>query len=152
MSAQSVKLDPTDIDSRTRLIEGLILDEFTHLWVSDEFISPIVSVLNQLPTKDLEALADTDFVFLAPSNILGLVFTWQRKVEVGQRVVYLSPALLSLPTTDLRAMVAHELAHVLLKHDDAPSSQAAKVAEQGENEADEMVKRWGFTIPNSFKR
>jgi hypothetical protein len=152
MTTPSAKLDSTDVGLRTRLIEGLILDESTHSWVCDEFIPPIQRVLSLLPTNDLEALVETDFLFLAPADHLGLVFTWPRTVSTGQRVVYLSPKLLSLPTTELQAIVAHELAHVLLNHDDAPSSQAAEIAAEGEKEADEMLKKWGFAIPNSFKR
>jgi hypothetical protein len=153
MADQNSESDEFQFDVRQSMIEGLVLDRSTHAWVAHEFIGPILTVLRRLPTKDIEALNEREFLFVAPPpNFLGLVFAWPRSIKVGQKIVYFSPILLSLPPEEIYATVAHELAHVLLDHDDAPSARAREIAEEGDRQADDFVKAWGFAIPSSWNR
>jgi hypothetical protein len=129
-----------------RLIESLIRDGSTHLWVGDEFFRHICSVLERLPIDVLRQLGEKEFRFLAPERVYGRVCRWNRPLQTGEIVVFLSPELLGRPLEEIQADIAHELAHLLLGHEEAPVPDAAQEARNGENEADALVRSWGFEL------
>ena len=60
--------------------------------------------------------------------------------------VYLAPELEEAPLGEVISVVAHELAHVLLKHN-APGTHGGPEVEK---EADALIRSWG--IPPSYER
>lgn len=68
-------------------------------------------------------------------------------------IVYLSPELLSAPLEEIRGVIAHELAHVFLGHDEVsmPLGQAEIVGNRDEDAADRLAESWGFKLPASYR-
>lgn len=123
--------------------------------MADVFKFHIEYVLRHLPTDVLSKLNDIEFRFLAPDPIfLGLVTQLHRRKDLERRgkvrrrtletVVYLSPKLIGKGDDEIRGVIAHELAHLFLGHKDDPSINAAQEAEDGEREANELARKWGF--------
>jgi hypothetical protein len=46
----------------------------------------------------------------------------------------------------IQAVIALELAHVFLGHEESPSADARRQAEDDERQADDLVQRWGFDL------
>ena len=97
-----------------------------------------------------------DFVFFAPFDVLGAAFpVAQLRLPKSREgfVVYLAMDILRQPPIeDALFYVAHELAHVLLRHGiDDPSfgsrAGAQRYAEGNEQAADELAISWGFALP-----
>jgi hypothetical protein len=146
---ESMMNDPaanTPALERERHIENLLLDGSTHLWMADKFVPLIKSVLQQIPIDALEQLEASDFQFLAPEECLGRVTRLSHSYNQGDLVVFLSPELLRLPPEGAQAAIAHELAHVVLNHEEDASENAREDAEKGERDADGLVGRWGFNV------
>lgn len=136
-------------NERQRLIESLLLDGSTHLWIAETFVPHIQAVLEHIPLDYLRQLAEKDFRFLAPERVLGRVTQWNHALAIGDFVVFLSPELLTLSEEEIRTVIAHELAHLLLGHTEALSLSARHEAEKGERQADDLAKSWGFnSLPN----
>jgi Zn-dependent protease with chaperone function len=138
-------------EEREYLISQLI-DEWRNISLSIEFRNHIVDVLNSpnLPINQLRILAESDISFFAPGpNILGQVR--ELKPSIG-RIVYFSPRLLEMPS-DIKAIIAHELAHVVLEHGEEPSSteEVSAAARDDEKEADKLAESWGFRVPESYR-
>lgn len=97
-----------------------------------------------------------DFVFFAPFSVFGAAFpVAQLKLPKSREgfVVFLAMDILREPAIeDALFCVAHELAHVLLKHGhDDPTftdhDSAQRYAEANEHAADELAESWGFALP-----
>ena len=136
-----------EVSERERLIENLILDRSTHLWVADDFVPRIRNVLDRLPLANLKQLDEKDFKFLASEGFKGRAFRLSHNCSVGDLVVFLSPELLALPPESSEAVIAHELAHVLLDHEEIWLPNAHDEAERDEREADDLIRSWGFEPP-----
>jgi hypothetical protein len=52
----------------------------------------------------------------------------------------------------IRFTIAHEIAHIVLGHQECLSADAHAEAESGEREADELAQSWGFVRPEKFNR
>ena len=111
-------------------------------------------VLCRIPETDYRWLADAIDTFSwfipqawkrASCELFPLTFTESpltqgaRRVK-GARVVYLSPTLERTPPDVLVAIVAHELAHLVLKHSLWPGRRY----DAQEEEADHRICQWGF--------
>ena len=141
-----------EMSERERLIENLILDRSMHLWVADDFVPRIRSVLDRLPLANLKQLGEKEFKFLAPERLWGRVFHLPHSCSSADLVVFLSPELLALPPESSEAVIAHELAHVLLGHEETWLPSARDEALRGEREADDLARSWGFEPPPLFDR
>lgn len=102
-------------------------------------------VLSQIPPESLEKLRASEFSWYAPDPwTLGHV-TPQAE---GGRMIYLSTKLETLNEKIVRAVIAHELAHVALDHTLIPKFNTQELPEdwykRQEREAWELVERWGF--------
>ena len=133
-------------DVREHLVESVYLDGSRVLWVDETFHHQIVSVLRQLPNEALAELCDRDFKFLTPGPFLGRATRLDKSLNRGDGVIFLSPELLRSEET-LRFVIAHELAHVVLGHEEEPCEDARVVAEQGEKAANDLAESWGFPRP-----
>jgi Zn-dependent protease with chaperone function len=112
-------------------------------------------VLTRIPENDYRRLAgaiDTFSWFIPQTwkrgscELFPLTFHEEQPTDgarpiQGALVIYLSPTLQRTPADVLVAIVAHELAHVVLKHNlfTSPSQYDAQ-----EEEADRLVCQWGF--------
>jgi hypothetical protein len=140
-------VDENNVTERERCIEDLLLDGTTHLWVEEPFFSLIKSVLEQLPLEVLKQLREKEFRFLAPNRrFLGRVTRLDHNYRSGELLVFLSPELLLHPLKKIHAVIAHELAHVFLGHEETPSADARRQGEDDERHADDLVQRWGFDL------
>ncbi len=129
-----------------------LIDEPRNISLSTEFRNYLVDVLNSpnLPINQLQILAESDISFFASEpNILGRVFEWKRSIG---RIVYFSPTILEMPS-DIKAIIAHELAHVVLGHREESSSTAevSAAARHDEKETDKLAESWGFRVPESYR-
>jgi hypothetical protein len=132
---------------RERCIESLLLDGSTHLWVADSFFPLIKSVLQRLPLEALEQLMEKEFCFLAPDRCCGRVTRLDHNYRSGKLLVFLSPELLDQPSPEgIQTVIAHELAHVVLGHEESGSADARQEAAEGECQADDLIQRWGFDL------
>ena len=136
---------------REYLISQLI-DESQNISLSTEFRNHIVDVLSSknLPINQLRILAESDISFFASGpNILGRVLELNRSIG---RIVYFSPTLLEIPS-DIKAIIAHELAHVVLGHGQESSSteEVSAAARHDEKKADKLAESWGFRVPESYR-
>ena len=138
-------------EEREYLISQLI-DECRNISLSAEFRNHIVDVLSSpnFPIDQLLILAESDISFFAPEpNILAQEFELNRAIG---RIVYLSPTLLEMPS-DIKAVIAHELAHVVLGRREESSStvDVSAAARHDEKEADDLAESWGFRVPESYR-
>jgi hypothetical protein len=145
-------------NDRDEFISKLI-DTTENVWLGCEFLEHVRFVLGRIPIDVLELLAGNsenylpvcDIAFFAPdSNFLGRVLD---STCTNGRIVYLSPILLSQPVEDVRAVIAHELAHVFLNHEDTPLpvGEWRALGTKNEEAADQLAESWGFKLPNSYK-
>ena len=118
----------------------------------------IAQVVTQIPQDDytrLVDLIDTFLWFIPHEDMYGELypFPWtvapppsasETSLQLKQyaKVLYLSPVLETKPLAIVRAVVAHELAHVLLGHD--VYVLGPDKSERQEAEAWDRVKAWGF--------
>jgi hypothetical protein len=137
-------------DVHEYLIEQVYLDRSTVLWVDETFYQNILSVLQQLPNEALAELSERDFKFLAPGPFLGRVTRLDNSLNIGDRVIFLSPELLGRSEEAIRFVIAHELAHVVLGHEEEPCEDARAAAEQDEKAADHLAESWGFRRPQDI--
>ena len=137
-----------------------------HQTLRDEVVSPegpmgkldkrhiaIVEVLRRLPEDAYRSFAeqiDRIHWFVPHYNVHGMVepvFATDEfeiipgKIAKGNRVIYFSPRLENEPLVVIVGVVAHELAHIALKHSIAPPRK--EYAEQ-EKEVSEALCNWGF--------
>lgn len=109
----------------------------------------VAEVLCRIPEPDYQRLANLvdDFIWFIPHQSCGAMvypFPWTRK-EDGLKpyavVLYLSPTMERWGFEVIVASVAHELAHLLLRHKliTAPEQYAAQ-----EKEAWDLIRNWGF--------
>lgn len=134
------------VSERQRLLESLILDGTRCLWVAEEYVDQISRVLGQMPLRDLRRLSELEFWFLAPDRLFGRTTRMGHSVHQGERIVFLSPELLGEQQQDISAVIAHELAHVLLGHEEEASPDARPEAENSERDADALIRDWGFQL------
>jgi hypothetical protein len=151
-------MEENEDDDREYFISKIIDGMFSYL--DSAYLPHVLTVLNAVPIADLKKLAKSDAaLFAIDPNRLGLV--------LGPRsfwgpIIYLSPALPSLPESEIRAVIAHEFAHVALGHMNPPEKDALdKSAESGEKTAyelgksdektaDKLAESWGFKLPQSY--
>jgi hypothetical protein len=148
-----------------------ILDSDNFIWVAPRFLPHLRFVLKRLSQSDLQKVSDYDARFFAPDpNFLGRVFAPERTIYAPQlienttqsaehsRIVYLSPQLLGKPDDEIHFAIGHEIAHVVLGHDElpppygAPPREAALVeGTRDEDAADELARSWGFIGPKKWE-
>ena len=58
----------------------------------------------------------------------------------------------ALSDEQIQFTIAHELAHVVIVHQERVSSDAHADAESGEREADDLSQSWGFVRSEKFNR
>jgi hypothetical protein len=106
-------------------------------------------VLCRIPESDYQKLTELvdDFLWFVPSQFCGAMvhpFPWTRK-ETGLKpyavVLYLCPTMERWGFDVIVASVAHELAHLVLRHNLRPSHAQS---EQQEREAWDLIRKWGF--------
>jgi predicted metal-dependent peptidase len=62
------------------------------------------------------------------------------------KILYFSPLLFDASQEQIRFTIAHEIAHVVLRHlDDSPN--ARDTGERQERDADAFAEQWGFKRP-----
>ena len=140
-----------DLNDDRQYFVSQLIDGSRKSWLGRDFLIPLLDVLNSphVSTNVLKQLAEDEFIFFAPDrNFVGRVFDISPTTE---RIVYLSPELLE-PSHDIRAVIAHELAHLFLRHEEAPipSESASVTARRNEQEADKLAESWGFKLPPSY--
>jgi predicted SprT family Zn-dependent metalloprotease len=139
-------------DVRRNMIEGLILDQSTHIWsprnTLDLSMKSSIVCLMRLSTR----LARQTFYSsrLQDNSVAWYSMLMSRLSRDGQ--LFICPPYLDEPLEQIRATIAHELAHVFLHHSESPCESVAEVAEKQEKEAVEVVKKWGFTIPHILQK
>ena len=146
-------IDPTpemmDRQNRETVIVSL-LGNVNGNWPCSDFYAHLEKVLWKLPAEVLETLYDRIGIIFAPSK-----FAWGRVMTLSLRdgyCVYFSPCLLDEATTVIEGVIAHELAHVYLGHEEAPvpdTQDSMDVATHNEREADRVATAWGFEQPQS---
>ena len=145
-------------NDRDNFISKLI-DDTENMWLGCEFLKHVRFVLGRIPIDVLELLAGNDqkympgcdIAFFAPDrNVLGRVLD---RTCTNGRIVYLSPVLLTRSAEKVRAVIAHELAHVFLNHEDTPVpvGEAHALGTKNEEAADQLAESWGFKLPDSYK-
>jgi len=134
-------------DVREHLVESVYLDGSRVLWVDETFHHQIVSVLRHLPNEALAELSERGFKFLAPGPFLGRATRLDKSLNRGDGVIFLSPELLRRSEETFRFVIAHELATVVLGHEEEPCEDARAVDEQDEKAADDLAESWGFPRP-----
>ena len=136
------------------------LDQVAGLWPSEGgLVAPdkdqsnrhlaIAEVLCSMPEDSYRKLADqadSFSWFLPPVETLGLCYPFGGIVEDEKkryvRVLYLSPQLESAAFSSILAVVAHELAHLVLGHDLFPSGPDEYNAQEAA--AWKLAADWGF--------
>jgi len=144
------ELSNTDESDRDYLT-AKVLDQGNKLEIAPAFISKLQLVFAKLPLNVLKALSDLEPVFLAPGQELGRVFGSHPTIHEEMPIVYLSPELLNLPEEHAQGVIAHELAHLYLRHSEEFSKDPLGDAYRGELEADLLAESWGFTLPAERK-
>lgn len=129
-----------------------LMDESRNICLSTGLRNHIVDVLSSqnFPINHLRILAESNISFFSPeTNILGQVFEWNRAIG---RIVYFSPKLMELPS-DIKGVIAHELAHVFLQHGDEllSAGEASAIARRDEDEADKLAESWGFPVSEAYR-
>jgi len=107
-------------------------------------------VLCDIPEDDYQTLVDMidDFNWFIPDvDLWGTVRPFIASSEEEgyarhAKVLYLSPTLENFTIEQIIAVVAHELAHLLLGQSVFPESVSD--SEEGEDEAWELVMKWGY--------
>ena len=143
-------------DRKLRLVQQILAEHSEPRSCGPMFRDMIAATLERMPTDALEELAQVDFVFVAPFGVLGAAFpVAQLRLPKSRSgfVVFLSMDILREPAIeDALFYVAHELAHVLLRHGhDDPTfgsrAGAQRYAEGNEQAADALAISWGFAPP-----
>src|SRR5260221_2481818 len=142
--------------AKVKLIRQILAEHSEPHSCGAMFRDMIAATLIRMPADALEEIAQVDFVFFAPFGVFGAAFPVAQlrlpKSRAGF-VVYLAIDILRQPSIEEALFyVAHELAHVLLRHgiDDATFTDracAVRYAEANEQAADELAQSWGFTVP-----
>ena len=107
-------------------------------------------VLCDIPEDDYQTLVDMidDFNWFIPDvDLWGTVKPFAASaLEKGHarhaKILYLSPTLEQFAIEQVIAVVAHELAHLILCHRMFPES--VEEQKEGEDEAWELVRKWGY--------
>jgi hypothetical protein len=145
-------------DDREDFILKIIDGMFSYL--DSAYLPHVKSVLNSAPITDLEKLADSNVALFAIDPNFSALTLDPRSFDGP--IIYLSPHLLSRPESEIRAVIAHEFAHVVLGHMNPPEVNALdKRAESGEKTtyelaksdeeaADRLAESWGFKLPQSY--
>jgi hypothetical protein len=128
---------------KEKLIEdGLVADQRsrTSAAVGNIRASPmrgsLVDVLCRLPEHEYQMLKDSRIWFFTPDRGID---GWNGRIPPNMsQIIYLAPHLEEYERKDCMLIVAHEVAHAVLGHTDAPSSPEL------ENEAWSKVIQWGF--------
>jgi hypothetical protein len=117
----------------------------------------IIEVLRRIPEADLQELdkfADTFIWYTTHYEILAAVMPFYSthpggplpsislSFEPYAKVLYLSPLLADVDPDVAVAAVAHEPAHIILDH--KPDNLLDEEYERQENEAWDLVRKWGF--------
>ena len=74
---------------------------------------------------------------------------------VPEIVIYFSPSLEDEPQEKVDFTVAHEFAHVYLRHHEEDESMITWIPyleQPTEVEADDLVKQWGYSVPEDRLR
>jgi hypothetical protein len=106
-------------------------------------------VLRRIPKKDYRTLTKMidDFLwFIPPDSVRGKIHpfpctTEEEGLVPHAKVLYLSPSLEKGAFDITVAIVAHELAHLVLGHNMYPKAQEAVAQEDA---AWELIRKWGF--------
>ncbi len=142
--------------TKLRLVREILRDRCEPRSCGPMFRDIIAATLMRMPTDALEELAQVDFVFFAPFSVFGAAFpAAQLRLPKSREgfVVFLSIDIFREPPIEEALFyVAHELAHVLLRHgvDDprfTDRTDAQRYAEANEQAADELAISWGFALP-----
>jgi hypothetical protein len=142
--------------AKVKLIRQILAEHSEPRSCGPMFRDMIAATLMRMPTDALEELAQVDFVFFAPFSVFGAAFpAAQLRMPKSREgfVVYLAMDILRQPPVeDALFYVAHEMAHVLRRHehDDpefADHDSAQRYAEANEQAADELAISWGFALP-----
>jgi hypothetical protein len=128
-----------------------IIDGMTS-YLDPAYLPHVLAVLNSVPIANLEKIAeDNAALFAIDPNRFGQVLDPR---SFDGPIVYLSPKLLSYPEGEIRAVIAHEFAEVVLDHDEhaEPGEKTAyELAKSNEEAADKLAESWGFKLPQSYK-
>jgi Zn-dependent protease with chaperone function len=92
----------------------------------------------------VQEVFDLSVLVMAPGPAInGRVYP---RLQIPREIIYLAPLLETLPQEEVDFVVAHEFAHSLLGHGDW-----AKNPSTIEQDTDELVKHWGFVVPDRRK-
>ena len=130
------------------MLEFVTLRPKTSSAMGRVFASVPIQILNKLPTV----------IVLAPRGVYGLTFRVPSfLVADGAMIIYLNETLEKRPQRRVDSVVAHELAHVVLRHPRyavIPKTfrELDHREQRVENEADKMIESWGFVAANSGRK
>ncbi len=124
---------------RGRVTFEEIWDRFVdHRWFDDDRTQTIVALQVLAERVPEDVLDSLDVLFFALS-------TWkngQACPSSPKSLVYLSPSLETMAQEEANFVVAHEVAHMYLGHDDYMTNDQTI-----EEQADALVVKWGYTVP-----
>ena len=120
-------------------------------YLDSPYLPHVRAVLKSVPVADLKTLAKSEAaLFAIDPHFIGRVLNGR---FFEGPIIYLSPALLSSEESEIRAVVAHEFAHVVLDHRENAESKEKTAYEWGrsdEEAADRLAESWGFKPPQSY--
>jgi hypothetical protein len=127
-----------------------IIDGVTS-YLDPAYLPHVLAVLNRVPIAKLEEIAEGDAALFAIDPIrFGQVLDPR---SFSGPILYLSPKLLSCPADEIRGVIAHEFAEVVLDHDkraESGETTAYELAKSNEEAADKLAESWGFKLPQSY--
>lgn len=137
-------------------------------WLSGQYIGDnfenekvkkhIIKVLMKLPEDIRKKIFDNDFKFIIPHRkYLGHSYHFSidreknkalKVTEEEFNLIYLPEWLLEFDDDVISHTIAHEIAHIILKHHIQQTDKSPELAEKGANK---LTKEWGFARPKYKK-
>ncbi len=115
----------------------------------DKTVRALQTLCDRVPDEVFVSMPT--FSILAPdAKVDGAVYC-----PVPEIVIYLSPSLEDEPQEKVDFTVGHEFAHIYLCHHEEDESMITWIPyldQPTEVEADELVKQWGYTVPEDRRR
>ncbi len=112
-------------------------------------VQALVTLCDRVPEEVFVSMPT--FSILAPdAKVDGAVYR-----PVPEIVIYFSPSLEDESQEKVDFTVAHEFAHIYLRHHEEDESMITWIPyleQPTEVEADELVRQWGYTVPEDRRR
>lgn len=101
-------------------------------------VKKLINALKRVAPHVPHHISEDLFIYAPETDVLGAVFT----IHLGGNIMYLRNPAPKEPQHEVDFTVAHEFAHLILRH----PQDGKRSNKRTEKAADDLAKSWGFSI------